>query len=109
MTSRLHLLLAATCALALIQLASGEECSRINKWGQQTDREVKYEPIFLKPGVKDWKIKIPNENCVEVGGSTYACDYDKAPEASFLEARQVFVHRPGDAKGYGRVEISLYC
>ncbi|XP_075989268.1 uncharacterized protein LOC142985156 [Anticarsia gemmatalis] len=109
MTSRLHLLLAATCALALIQLASGEECSHV-QWGAKQGTVHNLAPAVLTPGVAHWKVDVPSPCVTKINGLVASgCDYDKAPKLQFNDALSIDVQRTGDLLKSGSVKVTVYC
>ncbi|XP_075989022.1 uncharacterized protein LOC142984997 [Anticarsia gemmatalis] len=121
MTSRLHLLLAATCALALIQLASGQtgisdlslKFSCVTKqWGDpntnvplgggELARGVKYA-VFRAPDVPD--------TCRITGLSVQVCDLQPNPTVVILKpwSTVAVVRRTIIFDTYGYVQFSARC
>ncbi|XP_075989362.1 uncharacterized protein LOC142985212 [Anticarsia gemmatalis] len=112
MTSRLHLLLAAACALALIQLASGQDRCEEKSIGIRSQKVHNYPPEPLRPGKGDFKLKIPPppSSCGKVVGTrALACDYDKAPILYFEGTSTLVIKRQGELKQPGKVLATSYC
>ncbi|XP_075989344.1 uncharacterized protein LOC142985198 [Anticarsia gemmatalis] len=113
MTSRLHLLLAAACALALIQLASGQSKCDLQEVGSKTANTYEYKPVELTPGQTDWKVAIPPpppHQCAKVVGTKgLSCDYDVAPSSFFMGSSALMIKRLGETKQTAIVYITAYC
>ncbi|XP_075989189.1 uncharacterized protein LOC142985112 [Anticarsia gemmatalis] len=111
MTSRLHLLLAAACALALIQLASGELNCTTESWGA-TSGSNSFSWSFPVIGVPVITLGVPKDpNCpLPVGISVVACDYDASPTVKiFADRRLVTINRKGNVYYPGTITINTIC
>ncbi|XP_075989439.1 uncharacterized protein LOC142985260 [Anticarsia gemmatalis] len=110
MTSRLHLLL-ATCALALIQLASGQaQCGEVH-WGRQTNGTYILAPEYLERGLRNFYFKreTPSRCGILVGGQIVACDYDTSPNLTLIKGLEVFIQRTGELTLPGIVFGTAFC
>ncbi|XP_075989501.1 uncharacterized protein LOC142985297 [Anticarsia gemmatalis] len=107
MTSRLHLLLAATCALALIQLASGQAKCASDSWGASP--EFILQTAIIPAGLRHQRIRInPLVGCLVRGEKVTACDHDLEPLV-YLTDREVNVHRRGNLRLPAVVYIKQAC
>ncbi|XP_075989371.1 uncharacterized protein LOC142985218 [Anticarsia gemmatalis] len=112
MTSRLHLLLAATCALALIQLASGQDKCDEKSIGSRSRKAYNFPPLDLEPGQAEWRIHIPSPPSVcgpIVGQRALVCDYEKAPVIFFEGDSTLMIQRKGDLQKSVKLYVTTYC
>ncbi|XP_075989502.1 uncharacterized protein LOC142985298 isoform X1 [Anticarsia gemmatalis] len=112
MTSRLRLLLAATCALALIQLASGQTKCASDSWGASSGTGAhSWSSTILGPPTIAFAFPVSNPICPNPSGiNAVACDHDVAPSVKISEDRRtVVVHRKGNAHAPGTIIINTVC
>ncbi|XP_075989356.1 uncharacterized protein LOC142985207 [Anticarsia gemmatalis] len=116
MTSRLHLLLAATCALALIQLASGEDSNgeikcTTQQQGDTNTSLIGLEPVILPPGVFDENILVtPPLFCRVRGVKVTVCDTAVAPDVRIEPTLStITVRRYSNASENAFAYISVKC
>ncbi|XP_075989503.1 uncharacterized protein LOC142985298 isoform X2 [Anticarsia gemmatalis] len=110
MTSRLRLLLAATCALALIQLASGQTKCASDSWGASSGSGAHSWSSTIHGG-PTLTFPVSNPICPNPSGiNVVACDHDVAPSVKISEDRRtVVVHRKGNAQAPGTITINTVC
>ncbi|XP_075989526.1 uncharacterized protein LOC142985313 [Anticarsia gemmatalis] len=113
MTSRLHLLLAAACALALIQLASGQDKCDEKTMGMKSRQAYNFPPLDLEPGQAEWKIHIPSPPFTDecgaiIGQRALVCDYDKAPVIFFEDASTLMIQRKGELHQSVKLYFTTY-
>ncbi|XP_075989318.1 uncharacterized protein LOC142985186 [Anticarsia gemmatalis] len=111
MTSRLHLLLAATCALALVQLASGQstnpQCVAAH-WGHP-DTTENFGAVTIPAGLRIYRAKLPvKAGCRVIGVHAIVCDTNR-PRSVRIRNKDAIVIRGGAIRGTGVVYFTARC
>ncbi|XP_075989509.1 uncharacterized protein LOC142985301 [Anticarsia gemmatalis] len=110
MTSRLHLLLAAACALALIQLASGQMACNVTTWGVKNAPPQHLDMVQLAPNLRQWSVTFPKlSDCQEIiGAEIIVCD-DKEAKVTIIDGIIAKIFRRGRIQLPASVYITVHC